>query len=315
MTMELISLIVPVYNVAPYLSDCMHSITNQSYQNLEIILINDGSTDNSGEICDQWSQLDARIRVIHQANGGVSHARNVAVQQATGEYIGFVDSDDYIEPNMVELLYENAKKYDVDISCCGIKQISLDGKAQTKFCTGEQSYIRDRETLIINFFANPIYREVLYGPYNKLFKSHIVKTTPFHEDFAIAEDLLFNFECIEKSTSFYLDNQGLYHYIKHPNSATTSHFSIKKFDYIYVADILLNKCKEDYLNAYPEALKWTFVHKLNMCRSLQRNIKLKQDNHAFFKQCYSFCCDNYQMIWKKISLKQNLMFILLKINI
>ena len=119
--MELISIIVPVYNVEQYLDDCLVSILNQTYKNLEIILIDDGSTDNSGKICDEYAKKDSRIIVFHKENGGVSSARNAGLRIAKGIYIGFVDPDDWIAEDMYEVLYLNAKKYDADVSVCKSK--------------------------------------------------------------------------------------------------------------------------------------------------------------------------------------------------
>ena len=121
MTKELISIIVPVYNVEKYLKKCVDSIVNQTYKNLEIILVDDGATDNSGKICDELVELDNRIKVYHKKNGGLSDARNYGVERATGDYIGFVDSDDYIDAEMYEKLYEAIKKENVDVAECNLK--------------------------------------------------------------------------------------------------------------------------------------------------------------------------------------------------
>ena len=115
-----ISVIVPVYKVEKYLDRCVESIVNQTYKNLEIILVDDGSPDNCPVMCDEWAEKDERIRVIHKENGGLADARNAGMNIATGDYIGFVDSDDWIEPNMYEVLLKNALKYDADISRCGL---------------------------------------------------------------------------------------------------------------------------------------------------------------------------------------------------
>lgn len=116
--MDKISIVVPIYNVEKYLDQCVKSIINQTYKNLEIILVNDGSIDNSGKICDKYKRQDNRVIVIHKENGGSSDARNVGIQIATGKYIGFVDSDDYIEKDMYEFLYNNMINENADISCC-----------------------------------------------------------------------------------------------------------------------------------------------------------------------------------------------------
>ena len=116
--MELISVIVPVYNVESYVAECIESIQNQTYMNLEIILVNDGSTDASGDICDQYAAYDERIKVIHKENAGVSAARNTGIEAANGDYIAFVDSDDYIAPNMYEDMLRILKENDLDILEC-----------------------------------------------------------------------------------------------------------------------------------------------------------------------------------------------------
>ena len=115
---NLISVIVPVYNVKPYIDKCMQTILSQTYSNLEIILVDDGSTDGSSDVCDTYAASDSRIKVIHKENGGLSSARNAALDIATGDYIGFVDSDDYIHVQMFEKLIDASKKSDCEISIC-----------------------------------------------------------------------------------------------------------------------------------------------------------------------------------------------------
>ncbi len=115
---ELISVIVPVYNVEQYLEKCISSIIDQTYRNLEIILVDDGSTDQSGALCDEFAQKDGRIRVIHKENGGVADARNVGIEACNGEYVSFVDSDDYIHPEMLAKLYDSLKQFGADVSIC-----------------------------------------------------------------------------------------------------------------------------------------------------------------------------------------------------
>ena len=114
---ELVSVVVPVYKVEPYLERCIRSIIGQTYENLEIILVDDGSPDQCGAICDRFAQEDTRIKVYHKPNGGLSDARNYGVNRASGTYIAFIDSDDYISPHYIEYLYQLMVKYDADVSC------------------------------------------------------------------------------------------------------------------------------------------------------------------------------------------------------
>lgn len=123
----LISIIVPIYNVEKYIKKCINSIINQTYSNLEIILVDDGSLDACPQICDEYSKRDKRIRVLHKKNGGLSDARNAGLEIASGQYVGFVDSDDYIEIDMYELLLKSCIQHDVQIAICGRKTVKEDG--------------------------------------------------------------------------------------------------------------------------------------------------------------------------------------------
>ena len=127
--MPKISIIVPVYNVEKYLEKCVRSILAQTFTDFELILVDDGSPDSSGAMCDQFAEQDQRVKVIHKENGGLSDARNAGIEIATGEYLGFVDSDDYIADDMYELLYTNIVKEDADLSICGIYDV-YEGKEQ-----------------------------------------------------------------------------------------------------------------------------------------------------------------------------------------
>lgn len=127
--MEKITVIIPVYNVARFLDNCLHSVVNQTYQNLEIILVDDGSTDDSYAICQKWAEADDRIKLLHKENGGLSSARNMALDIATGDYIAFVDSDDWIEPDMYEVMLQALRDTGKDAAVCNIGSEILDEEA------------------------------------------------------------------------------------------------------------------------------------------------------------------------------------------
>ena len=131
-----ISVIVPIYKVENYLKRCIDSIRKQTYQNLEIILVDDGSPDMCGEMCERYAQEDSRIRVLHKENGGLSDARNVGIEAATGEYIAFVDSDDWIDDKMYEVLYDTLLKCDADIAECSYRNLYADCIVVETNCTG-----------------------------------------------------------------------------------------------------------------------------------------------------------------------------------
>lgn len=136
--MEKISVIVPVYKVEKYLERCVTSIRNQTYENLEIILVDDGSPDNCGKMCDEYAKEDSRIKVLHKENGGLSDARNKGIEGSTGEYIAFVDSDDWLDIDMIEILYKMSKKHDADIAECSYRNMFKDCIREETRCTAEQ---------------------------------------------------------------------------------------------------------------------------------------------------------------------------------
>ena len=139
---EKISVIVPVYNVKLYLHKCVDSILNQTYQNIEVLLIDDGSTDGSSDICDSYTEKDSRIKVVHKKNGGLSSARNTGLDMATGEYILFVDSDDYIDIEMIRRLYDALVKTGADMGVCNIRMVGVDGLTTFPY---PENVVRDEE--------------------------------------------------------------------------------------------------------------------------------------------------------------------------
>lgn len=203
-----ISVIVPVYNAENYLSACLDSILSQTYQNFEIILINDGSKDASGQICDAYARKDERIRVVHQENHGVSHARNRGLELATGELISFIDSDDTLEPDMYELLVRVMQEHDADISHCGYKHI-----------VGEEiRLIHDTKRVIPQSTQDALDCFVtgrLFGGglWNKLYRRNLLTGLSFREDLKNNEDILFNFEAFRRADHSVFADYPLYNYV------------------------------------------------------------------------------------------------------
>ena len=146
---ELISVIVPVYNVRSYLEKCFESIAGQNYRNLEIILVDDGSTDGSGDLCEELARRDSRVRVIHKKNGGLGSARNAGIDAARGEILSFIDSDDWIEPGMYDTLTEIMHRENAQIIACGIKKVSETGEVSYYQDTLEERRAYSREAALI----------------------------------------------------------------------------------------------------------------------------------------------------------------------
>ena len=245
MTETLISVIVPVYNVEKYLEECINSIINQTYKNLEIILVDDGATDNSGKMCDEFAKKDNRIKVIHKNNGGLSDARNAGIEIATGEYIQFVDSDDYIDFDMIELLYKNAKKYDTDISMCS--HYILTEEECTPEGTGELN-IYNRVQVLKEILLDEKVRSYAW---NKLFAKELFKEIRFPKG-KVFEDILTIPKLFDKAKKVVLDDQPKYYYRQRKGSILHVQTKELRLSYINSALEIMNfiKEKEKSLIAY-----------------------------------------------------------------
>lgn len=274
--MKLISIIVPVYNVAFYLPKCLDSIIAQTYSNIEILLINDGSTDESGKICDEYAQKDPRIKVWHKENGGVSSARNLGIEMACGQYIGFVDSDDIIEPEMFENLLTNAVLHQCEISCCTLNTVKRDGSS---YCLKASSaFSEESKNVITKYFTDPFVKALLYGPNNKIFRADIIHNIRFRP-YRLGEDILFVFEALIHCTQIYFDTFVGYHYMMRENSAMTSPFSIKRLDYIAAARTLEMICETEAPYAATKARIWVYGHVLITIRQIYAN---RKQHHTVF---------------------------------
>lgn len=217
----MISVIVPVYNVEEYLPTCIESILNQTYKDLEILLIDDGSTDNSGKICDKYAKQDKRCIVIHQPNKGRSEARNNGLNHAKGEYISFIDSDDYIHPQMLEILYEALQKGDYDFSMTLYKEVRA--KEPTQFIFTYTSQELDQNQLIYNLYQyykrKNNYPEISFHVvWNKLYKKELIHNTSFIQ--TAAEDTVFNNTIYLKCKKAIVINKEMYYWVQRPTSIT-----------------------------------------------------------------------------------------------
>ena len=222
-TSNLISVIVPVYNVEKYLSRCLDSIINQTYKNLEIILIDDGSPDNSGKICDEYAKQDSRIKVIHKENGGVSSARNVGLENATGDYITFVDSDDWIEVDMYECMLAQNQDVNYDIIKCSHIFEYVNKKTNSDFIY-KNSILIEKEQEKEEFIELVLEGKVMPSLWSMLIKRNKINelSLEFNESLIIGEDFIFTLELFFFVNSIYIYNKHLYHYFIHEESAMNS---------------------------------------------------------------------------------------------
>lgn len=234
---ELISVIVPVYNVEKYIRGCIDSIIGQTYNNLEIIIVNDGSLDESGKICDEYLKKDNRIKVIHKENSGVSSARNIGIKNSTGKWIAFVDSDDWIEKNYFEELLKVAIENDAEVVLCGYNRITANKKEKIHN-SGQLINDNSREFLIK--ILNP---QTGYGfCHMKLYKKSIIKDNLFDTSLKVGEDALFNEKIALNITKACFLEKSLYNYRINPNSV------VRKFDEEYAIKYLNSmKNNKNYL--------------------------------------------------------------------
>ena len=211
---NLISVIVPAYNVAQWISKCLESIMNQTYKKLEIIVIDDGSTDETPQILDRYANIDSRIKVVHQKNSGLVKVRNKGIELDSGEYVAFVDGDDTIIPEMYERLLKNALKYDADISHCGVCFCFSDGHEEQHYGTGYlkiQNNVEGLKDLLEGKFIEP-------GLWNKLYKSTIVADSCIDETVLNNEDLLRNYVLFERAKKSVFEDFCGYRYYQREGS-------------------------------------------------------------------------------------------------
>lgn len=218
---ELISVIVPIYNIESYIEKCIESIVNQDYRNIEIILVDDGSTDTSGMICDKYEKIDSRIKVLHKKNGGLSDARNFGMKNANGKYLIFIDGDDYVKENFISRLYHNLCFYKADISVCAFSYIFEDGRVE-KYNVKEKDKIRvfnPKQALECMLDSNFSFKQCAW---NKLYKKELFQNTQYPFGM-LYEDLGTTYKLIVDSKKIVYDSTSLYYYVQRNTSITKTY--------------------------------------------------------------------------------------------
>lgn len=244
-----VSIIIPAYNVCDYIVKCLDSIRCQTLYNIEIIVINDGSTDTTGKVLDEYAKRDDRIKIIHQENSGVTRARFRGMKEATGEFVGFVDGDDYVEPQMYQRLLENAEKCVADIAHCGYQMIFPDGHIDYYYNSGRFAQYDN-----LNGMKELLEGRIEPGLCNKLFHRDLIHKLLSGKvmdlDIKNNEDLLMNYYLFKQAKSIVYEDICPYHYILRKNSAATSRLNEYKMkNPIDVLEILRQETeKEPVLN-------------------------------------------------------------------
>ncbi|HFI0164116.1 TPA: glycosyltransferase family 2 protein [Streptococcus suis] len=238
-------MIVPIYKVQEYLENCLTSILQQTYKNIEILLVDDGSTDESGKICDEYAIKDNRIRVFHMENAGVSVARNLGLRHVQGEYITFVDSDDSIHPQMVEMMVSELQRTNSDCVICSCKTVDT-----------VQSFEKTKEFEAKVVEANLAIKDLCHlkkpfkgmevtAVWGTLYKYSIIEGFSFAENVTVGEDFLFKYSLFQSCTSITYIGAPFYHYLIRPSSAMRNGFNKQKLESLSYFDNFLVSARSD----------------------------------------------------------------------
>lgn len=313
-----VSAIVPIYNSENYLSICLESIINQTLLDLEIILINDGSTDSSLKIAEDYARKDSRIVVINKKNGGPSTARNIGIQQSTGEFLAFIDSDDLIDKDMLATMYAKATAHNAEIVICNYKKISMDGKVLYKDSILEKEKLFYNED-ILKLIENCSQNKITWFSCRNLYKRELLidNNIFYNEYLKIGEDPIFNLYAFFHCEKLLIIKECFYNYRYNPTSITSS------FDYHLLEKLNLNyleklKFKNKYFNSQTFTLDikiYIITHTIYLCFSNYKNDNLEFWINQMFK--YDFIKDivnkfEFRMFFsRKVRIKTKIVYLLM----
>ena len=260
--MALISVIVPVYKVEAYLHRCIDSILGQTFSDFELILVDDGSPDGCGAICDGYAARDSRVRVLHQENRGVSAARNKGVGIAAGEYVTFVDGDDWIAPEYLEILYSNARRFRAEVSVCDTKWVEVYPAASAEFPNNSRGF--DRREAIREYGLKSFNKFVLVA--GKLIHREILRRHPFPEDRRVSEDMSVVYRWYFAADRVADSDAALYYYYQHPQSITHAPFDRHKLQCLKAREEMLDFLEQEgfgdvygvFLHQYLQQAAWQY---------------------------------------------------------
>ena len=310
----IISIIVPVYNVESYLERCIESILNQSFKEFELILVNDGSTDGCKDICNEYKTKDKRIKVIHKENGGLSSARNAGLDIARGKYIGFVDSDDFINKDMYKILFDTIQANNSDMVICDYYKVNEDdiNKFRNIKCSCENIEVKNLNKLesIDNLFLTG---EKFIFAWNKLYKRELFNDLRYEKG-RIYEDEYLAHRILYKCNKVSIIEAKIYYYVQRKGSLINSPFTVRRFDKVYAIKDRVDFLREKKLtNLEDKAEKtfidyfvWNYFVAYQRLENIESELKIlkKMFNRVFFKSL-----DN-----KFISLKEKLTLVLLYLS-
>lgn len=277
----LISIIIPAYNVEEYISKCIDSILNQTYKNLEIILVDDGSIDKSGKICDFYKEKDNRIKVIHKENGGLSDARNTGIRESTGKYISFIDSDDYVDNTYIEELYNLILNDNVDMAITSHKIIGSKIKAKYK----RSKFTETKEKILDKMLYD---EDVDVSAWGKLYNKKLFDNVEFPKG-RLYEDTATFYKLVDKCDYISVNNIPTYNYVIRSNSISQNSFSIKKLDIIKSTEEMTEFIKNKYPNLVNGCKRRLMFAYLSTLTQLTKN---KKRNKKIEKKLFKYINEN-----------------------
>ena len=280
---ELVSIIVPAYNVEKYIKRCINSIINQTYKNIEIILVDDGSTDETGKICDFFGKKDERIKVIHKKNGGLSDARNYGIDIATGNYILLIDSDDYVDLEIVEFLYNNLKENNADISTCLHKKFKESNNENSKDYKKNNNTILKTEDALENLFY---LKNLTVSAWGKLYKKELFKNIRYPKG-KLYEDLPTTYRLFSKSNTISINTKRMYYYLIREGSIMNSKFNKKRMDSLYFTKEQTEFVKKEFPNILNAAINQEFMEAVGIAKEIPFNkeySKERKELNGVFKK-------------------------------
>lgn len=288
---ELVSVIVPIYNVEDYLEKCIQSIQKQTYENLEIILVDDGATDRCGELCDEYARYDGRIRVVHKVNGGLSDARNAGIDIATGKYFVFIDSDDYIHPQMIELLYGSIKDQDAQIAVCGFQSVKENEHVEQEKLKDVTTVLIEKEEDRLEYFMEKNYGEFTVA-WNKMYPAELFKEIRYPKG-KIHEDEFTTYRLLEKVKRVAFIEEPLYYYVQRGSSIMGEAFNERRFHRLDAYNIRLDYYWQQKKYVWYE--KILFLYRIFLNRYTEEVMdRPDMDNHIL---------DSYQRNYRQNVLK------------
>lgn len=302
--MKKVSIIIPAYNAEKYIKRCIDSIIKQTYKNLEVLIVDDGSTDNTPKILDDIASKDKRIKVIHKQNGGVSLARNVAIEKATGEYIMFTDSDDWLEPDMVEKMLNKAMSTDCDIVICGYNNYYENSKQLESKLLNPKNY-----KLFIELITDD---KTNFGgfPWNKLMKKDCIKNL-YNTTIHYFENLLFFLENFNEKTKFEYVNEALYNYSINDTSALHSKkYKLKKVTSLKALELVIPLLPNSSIDFHKFLYVNSFYENLYYIKKEKHDLKLLDEYKYNLKVFYKDVMKSKRLN-KKIKIKA---FILMRFS-